>query len=71
MLTYADVKQGGNTTYADTVRLAKEEYATFLSAEELELILGGTAADIWFPELKSSKGWDENRNLSMNRVSKK
>ena len=70
MLTYADVKQGGNTTYADTVRLAKEEYATFLSAEELELILGGTAADIWFPEL-NSKWCDEDRNLSMNRVSKK
>ena len=43
---------GGNTSYADTVKLATAEYAKFLSEDDLSRILGGTAASIWFPEPK-------------------
>jgi len=43
---------GGDTNYADTVKLAKDEYKQFLSSEDLKLVLGGTAASIWFENSK-------------------
>jgi len=39
---------GGDTNYAETVKLAKDEYKNILSPEDLQLVLGGTAASIWF-----------------------
>jgi len=38
---------GGNTDYATTVKLAKEEYS-FLSEGDRQKLLGGNAMKIWF-----------------------
>eukprot|EP00802_Teleaulax_amphioxeia_P018272 Tamp_18463.p1 GENE.Tamp_18463~~Tamp_18463.p1 ORF type:complete len:298 (-),score=75.18 Tamp_18463:429-1265(-) len=40
---------GGNTSHGAAVKLAREEYAKFLSEPELAAVLSGTAASIWFP----------------------
>jgi len=39
---------GGGATYAQTVQLAKEEYAKLLPPDDLAMLLGGTAHKIWF-----------------------